>query len=240
MNPEEPHIEFLPSKPYSWDKLKKAVLENLNATVDLIPTLPATEVNLATLQEIEAGTYLLRERPSINLLRELPEHKEGVGEIGIFCINGRWLISLNNDTETYLPDTLTAIQHEGLFQADMHTHPGDDPGSRQPSNEDIYKLNSTIDGKNYIISKAGLIEFQWTGNLPGNNSHPTDVHKAWRHWITEDLKLTEDEFNKRGGWELKEEFYEKFFNLRTIPWENTDEIEGILMGREELKIDKKD
>lgn len=241
MNLEKPPpVEFLPSKPHSWEDLKEAVLGNLDATLDLIPTLPATELNLTTLQGIETGTFLMRVKPSINLLRELPEYKEGAGEVGIFCIKGRWLISLNIGVHTNLPDTLTAIQHENVFQIDMHTHPGDDPGSRQPSNEDIFKLNSTIDGKNYIISKAGLIEFQWTGNLPGNYSHPTDVHGAWKHWIVEDLKLSEDEYNTRGGWKLKEEFYKKFFKLKIIPWENADEIEDILTSGERLKINKKD
>ena len=50
----------------------------------------------------------------------------------------------------------------------------------------------------------------------------------------EDLNLSKTEFNERGGWELKREFFEKYFGLRTIPWENRAEIEGILAGKENL------
>ena len=77
------------------------------------------------------------------------------------------------------------------------------------------------------------------GNLHGNYSHPTDVQSAWTHWITKNLKLTEDEYNKRGGWKLKEEFYKTFFNLKLTPWENIDEIEDLIRKKEVLKKDKK-
>jgi hypothetical protein len=228
--------DFLPQKPHSWEQLRVAVRGNLDATLRLIPPLPAADLAIPSLETTVPGTYALSERPTIGLMRALPSFKNGDAEVGLFCVNGKWLISLNKGMETTLPNTLTAIQHDGIFQADIHSHPGDDAGAEQPSREDISKLSSTIDGRNYIISNKGLIEFQRPQNLPGGSSELYDSERAWRNWITEELKLTEDEFNQRGGWELKKEFYAKFFGLRTISWENEEEIENILSAKEQLKV----
>jgi len=119
----------------------------------------------------------------------------------------------------------------------MHSHPGDDPGSEQPSDDDIFLLDTTIDNSQYIISNAGLIEYHLPENLPGGYpaSETYNLHPAWRHWIVNDLKLSEAEYVKKGGWELRKEFYEKFYGMRTIPWDYTMEIEAILAGKENLK-----
>lgn len=239
MSIEKSPIEFLPSGPHSWDDLSKAVLENLDATIDLIEPLPTAEISLESLEKVEPGIYLIPKRPTIDLLRQLPKFKDGTAEVGIFCVNGKWIVSISEGLHASLPHTLEAIEHSHVFQADMHSHPGDDPGSRQPSDSDIYRLDSTVDGKNYIISNTGLIEFELTGNLPGGYTSQRDVHKAWTHWIRVDLKITEDdEFNQRGGWDLKEEFYRKFFNMKIIPWQDIEKIENILLSKEQLRIRK--
>lgn len=226
---------FLPTLPHSWEDLRKAVRSNLDATVDLISPLPTPDITLSSLEGLKPGTYALKQRPSVELLRQLTEYKNGSGEVGLICINGKWLISLNESLNTHLPNILTAIQHDGIFQADIHSHPGDDPGSEQPSDDDIFKLDSTIDGRNYILSRAGVIEFQRPRDLPGGYTKIHDAHKAWTYWIRKELKLTEDKFDKRGGWELKRKFYETFFRLRVIPWENISEIEEILSSKEQLQ-----
>lgn len=229
--------DFLPKKPHSWEQLRVAVRGNLDATLGLIPPLPTTDLAMPYLETTASGTYALSARPTTELMRGLPNYKNGSAEVGLFCVNGMWLISLNEGMETTLPETLTAIHSDAIFQADIHSHPGDDPGAEQPSREDISKLSSTIDGRNYIVSNKGLIEFQRPQNLPGGSSNLHDAERAWKYWITEELKLTKDEFNQRGGWELKKEFYTKFFGLRTIPWENQEEIENILAAKEQLKVD---
>jgi len=65
------------------------------------------------------------------------------------------------------------------------------------------------------------------------------VRKAWSHWINDELKMTKDEFEKIGGWEMGKRFYEKFFGLRTIPWENAKEIDSILAAKEKLTTETK-
>ncbi len=226
--------DFLPKKPHSWEDLRVAVRKNLDATLGLVDPLPAQDISLSGLENTDSGTYFLKDRPTVSFMKKLPDFRGGEGEVGLFCIKGRWFISLNDGLETSLPDTLSAVQHDGIFQADIHSHPGDDQGAEQPSREDISKLNSTIDGKNYIISKKGLIEFQKPKKLPGGFTNVNDTERAWRYWIVEELKLSEEEFNKRGGWELKKEFYIKYFGLRTIPWEKETEIASILAAKEKL------
>lgn len=227
--------DFLPKKPHSWEQLRVAVRSNLDATLGLIVPLPIQDLGLPQLETVGVGTYTLESRPSVDFMRELPNFRNGSAEIGLFCVNGKWLIKINEGMETTLPDNLRAIQRDGIFQADIHSHPGVDPGSTQPSDEDLDHLSSTIDGKHYLISNSGMVEYQKPATLPGG--YANSYHRrAWEYWIREEIKLTEEEYNKRGGWKLKREFYEKFFGLRLIPWENEEEIERLLAEKEALHV----
>lgn len=230
--------DFLPKKPHSWEDLRRAVRSNLDATVNLIPHLPLGDLKLQTLEQLEPGTYILPARPTVPLLRELPRFKGGTVEVGISAVNGKWLVTLGIGLSIRLPETLVAVEHDGLFQADLHTHPGKDPGSTQPSREDVDKLDSTIDGRNYIISSTGIHEFHRPTSLPGGFTELHDEERAWRYWIVNGLKLSEEEYYRRGGWELKRQFHEKFFGLRTISWNHTEEIEELLASKEELELKK--
>ena len=110
----------------------------------------------------------------------------------------------------------------------MHSHAGLGPDIEQPSYHDLYQLNSSTDGYNYIINKNGLVEFHLPEQLPGGFTHLFEQQEAWTYWITQELKLTEDEYEKIGGWELKKQFYELYFGLRSIPWDDEEAIERIL------------
>lgn len=231
--------DFIPKKPYSLEQLRIAVRNNLDATLGLVAPLPIQELSLTQLERIEPGSYTLLVRPSVGFLKQLPNFRNGTAEVGLICISGTWIVSVNEGMKTILPALLKAVQNDGIFQADIHSHPGDDPGSTQPSNEDIDVLSSTIDGKHYLITNSGMVEYQKPATLPGG--YTNDYHrKAWEYWIVEELKLSEEEFNQRGGWELKKEFYTKFFGLRTIPWENQEEIERLLAEKEALHIVERD
>lgn len=235
MDAETQTPDFLPKKPHSWEQLRVAVRNNLDATLGLVAPLPIQELDLTQLERIEPGLYTLPTKPSVGFLKQLPNFRNGTAEVGLICINGAWLVSLNEGMETILPDPLKAIQNDAIFQADIHSHPGADPGSIQPSNEDLDALSSTIDGKHYLVSKSGMMEYQKPATLPGG--HTNDYHrKAWEYWIREEIKLTEKEYNKRGGWKLKREFYENFFGLRLISWENEEEIERLLAEKETLQV----
>ena len=226
--------DFFPQGSCSRDEIKEAVLNHLEATLDLIPGLPIGELNLKNLEQIDSGTYTLNERPPLAFIKELPKFKGGKAEVGLFCIQGKWLIFIGEKLEINLPVILASVNSEGIFQLDMHSHPATHPSAEQPSGYDIPELESTIDGYNYLIGEKGLIEFHLPAKLPGGYSKIYDHSKAWEYWILEELKLFEDEFNERGGRKLKRQFYENFFGLRIIPWENEEEIKRVLV-KENLK-----
>ena len=126
---DESRADFLPKGSHSWEDLRVAVLGNLRATIGLLEQIPLQEQTVEELNGIEYGTYVLPETPTVGLLKLFPDYKNGTAEIGLFCIDGQWIISLNEGLEAKLPNPLSAIQHDGIFQADVHSHPGDDPGS---------------------------------------------------------------------------------------------------------------
>lgn len=223
----------LPKGFYAREDLRKIVRSNFDATLNLIPPLPSNEVTLQTLEQLEPRTYALGQRPKLSLLRELPKFRGGAAEVGVFSINGKWLVTLGTDLLIELPKILDVVVHDGLFQADIHSHPGNGPDSEQPSKEDIWHLDSTIDGKNYIISRVGIVEFQKPIGLPGG-FNLRESEESWKYWITQELNITEDQYNQQGGWELKNRFYKFFFGLRTIPWDKEQEIEALLASKENL------
>jgi hypothetical protein len=231
MSAEPGRPDFLPQGAISSTELKIAVLANVEKTLDLIKPLPTHDLSLPSLEAVPIGSYYLPTQPSIDFIRSLPHFKKGTAEVGLDKIKDRWMISLMDGLETKLPFPVSALRHEQLFQRSLHSHPGDDPGATQLSRGDIEDLDSTIDGHQQIISDAGVVDYHKpTVVLPGGYSQLIDTEKAWRIWITDELGLNEQQFNERGGWNLKREFHEKYFGLRVIPWENTQEIERILFS----------
>jgi hypothetical protein len=220
--------EFLPQGPHSWTELRDAVLNNLGETINLIPLLPLDSIDLESLETVAPGTYRLYQRPDFDLLRELPLFAEGKREVGVFCIYGNWMITLGDGLRIDLPDTLKSIERDRLFQLDMHTHPGTDPGTEQPSDEDIHKLNSTIDGYQYIFNGKGILEYHLPHQMPGGFTDPIDVGRAWEYWVVQELGLSQEEYEEVGAWEVKRQFFEHFFGLKQIPWEDRSKIEAIL------------
>lgn len=225
------------SKSMSTEELKKIMLEHLDSYLDLLPLLSNQEVTIQDMNDAQPGIYRTVSRPSLRIIQDQSLFLQDSPEFGIFLIKGRWLIVKGNSGKGIeLPIQLEVLEHSLIFQLDMHTHPGNDLGSGQPSDKDINKLNSTIDLHQYIASSAGLHEYQYPINLPGGYTELNDVNKSWVYWIKEDLGLSEAEFNIRGGWELKEEFFRQFFGLRTISWDDEMTINEIFKAKESLSI----
>jgi hypothetical protein len=218
-------------------ELREAVIKNLEAALDLIPKLPIHELNVENLEKVEPGTYILNEPPPVDFIKEIPKFMNGESEIGLFCAQGRWIIQINKYLLSKTPSTLKCFEKDRVFQIDMHSHPGTDPGAEQPSEEDIEYLNSTIDGYNYIISENGILEFHIPNDFSEKNITISYCKKIWKDWILEGLKLTEEEFNNIDAWKLKKQFFEKFFGLKVIPWEKISEIKKIL-DKDQLRIDR--
>lgn len=74
-------VDFLPKKHHSWEQLRVAVRNNLDATLGLIPPLPIQDLSLPQLEAVKVGTYTLNGKPSIDFMRELPNFRNGNAEV---------------------------------------------------------------------------------------------------------------------------------------------------------------
>lgn len=70
--------------------------------------------------------------------------------------------------------------------------------------------------------------------MPGGFTELRETEKAWTYWITQELNLSQEEFERRGGWELKKQFYTQFFGLKLISWEDQVAIESLFTSKLDL------
>ena len=211
----------------STDELRDAVIHNIDDVLESIPEVDIERFDKETFERFPEGTYRLTKCPDAEMLSSKDIYGVKI-EIGIHKINGYYLLTITHDLETRLPEYLSVLNGNGMFSLDLHSHPSGGEGSEQPAEGDIFQLGNSRDGRCCIISEKGLKVFSKPKNLPGGFKSYLEAEPAWRYWITQDLKISEEEFEKRGAWNLKREFYEKFFGLRNIPWEQKEEINKIL------------
>jgi len=210
---------------------------SVNTRLNAFQVLPTEQLSLSILEVLTPGTYRLSQRPSVSLLQQFPEFKRGNAEIGIACLDGNWIMAVG-DTDTLRvswDNSVSVFERHHLFQTQMHSQPGSDQRAFQPSDPDLLSLKDTINGVEYLITRAGLITYHMPDRLPGGFTSLNNLTASWEHWILKDLQLNERKFNKRGGDSWRQEFLEKFFGLRTIPWDSVDEIDQLLASKELLQ-----
>ncbi len=229
--------DFLPEGPFSTDELHRLVRTHIRQVLELVPQVDAPEMTITELEKLPLGCYVLPRKPSLQFLRELPNFHGGKSEVGVCCLQGQWLVTTIESGQEFItrwPELISAAKRSGLCQMDIHSHPGDDGGSRLPSFSDICRMNEAIDRKMYIACRAGLLEIVFPETLPGGYTHPTDISRSWDYWILTELKLTHDEYCKRGR-ALERDFYKQFFGMRIIPWSESEEIDKRITQGELLR-----
>jgi hypothetical protein len=233
---------FLPSSPNTTkEELRVAVLQNLDATIDLIKPIPLETITMESLQTIPLGVYRIKEPATVRLLQS--SVGSTYGEIGLFRIHSRWFISINHDMQSRFPQILDVVLHCGIFEKEIHTHPDsikeaypDFKLVHLPSPDDLVLSDSTSDGRQYIVSSKGVTELTTPKTFPSQFPSLHDVG-TWKHkWSQEQKKLYRDQhphlsFSESDAFYnevLPDKFFQTFFGMRIIPWENVNEIQSIL------------
>lgn len=180
------------------------------------------------------GTFALKERPSVEMLSRLPNLRGK--EAGIIYMDGLWVISLTRGLGTEFCEPISEVLGKGIFNMFGHSHPIDPRGKEGilgrclPSGTlDEMTTENTRDGFAYIFSELGLVEFH----------RPTQISFCDTDrliWKTREESGVGEKFRLSGGFEVLyrhlQSFYQTYFGLRIIPWNNSIEIENILNSKE--------
>ena len=193
--------------------------------------------NIEDINTITPGTYVLTEKPSVELLKSLPYYKNSTSEVGIICFNNVWYIILGeeNQLETPLPIEFKILKHLGVLQAHIHSHPAIveiNEYAHLPSDGDLDFCNSTIDQCQYVVSEKGILEIH--NNYPRN----IDITSIWSEWILKELKLNKEEFMRIGFAKLMTDFCKQKLDSNLLSWEMHKQISEIIGSKENTSSNK--
>ncbi len=196
--------------------------------IENYPKIIASQItSLKDLEQIPDGTYQLDGPLPIKLIKELPYFNNCYGEIGIVCIENKWLLAIARAEVIAYPAEITGyIKNGAQFHAHSHSHTsGYNTGV--PSISDL--AFKGIDGYIYIIFDKGITE------VDTSSISSICIEDAWHNWIINVLKLTEFEFSQFDVFSLENELYDKIGLKRRII--SFEEFEDILIGKKKLKSD---